>query len=356
MDLGRTIAAYGEDVTRMPAEEPSQRPSAKLSLKYVTGGIVDALLYVQNPWGASPAALARVPWPGACSDPRTCLFPKACGALQGSADAGEDKDPQTDAMQEITRSEWLVEFNTTPFAQGSMRDVFHLSLADETLDSKAQGHVAKVAKKSGEGDALYLEDVRMQILCKYLAQLFNSYNPPKKIDFLDAFLIACPVSGCLLSSLSTPAMPLPRRSPHLVHAAQPFNNMHIQERDNQLVAVEPLLPGEYKKHSNNAGYVHENLRNTPHAFSHFSYHVSQGMVLVCDIQGVDDKYTDPQIHSYDGKGFGAGNLGPEGFKYGVSSLLTRATPSASSSVCHLVPLDIVVVGYQGSQDDGDAPP
>ena len=31
-------------------------------------------------------------------------------------------------------------------------------------------------------------------------------------------------------------------------------------------------------------------------------------------QGVGDYYTDPQIHSLDGEGFGSGNMGPEGIR------------------------------------------
>jgi elongation factor 2 kinase len=41
-------------------------------------------------------------------------------------------------------------------------------------------------------------------------------------------------------------------------------------------------------------------RNTPQAFSHFTYESSDHMVLVCDIQGVGDVYTDPQMHTLDG--------------------------------------------------------
>ena len=36
--------------------------------------------------------------------------------------------------------------------------------------------------------------------------------------------------------------------------------------------------------------------------------------MVVDIQGVDDNYTDPQIHSADGRGFGTGNLGTYGME------------------------------------------
>lgn len=50
----------------------------------------------------------------------------------------------------------------------------------------------------------------------------------------------------------------------------------------------------------------------PQAFSHFSWHASKGMFLICDIQGWGHVLTDPQIHTIDGKGFGAGNLGVDG--------------------------------------------
>ena len=44
-------------------------------------------------------------------------------------------------------------------------------------------------------------------------------------------------------------------------------------------------------------------RNTPQAFSHFTYELSQHSLLICDIQGVGDMYTDPQVHTTDGNFF-----------------------------------------------------
>jgi hypothetical protein len=41
-------------------------------------------------------------------------------------------------------------------------------------------------------------------------------------------------------------------------------------------------------------------RNTPQAFSHFTYEASSHSLLVCDVQGVGDMYTDPQVHTMDG--------------------------------------------------------
>merc|ERR1711976_1146872 len=79
------------------------------------------------------------------------------------------------------------------------------------------------------------------------------------------------------------------------------------------MGVEPMLHGEYMKHSNNYGFVAPEDRNTPAAFSHFTFHTSHGRMLVCDIQGVGDTYTDPQIHSADGQHhWGKADMGMEG--------------------------------------------
>ena len=61
------------------------------------------------------------------------------------------------------------------------------------------------------------------------------------------------------------------------------------------------------------------VRNTPQAFSHFTYQHSDGQMVVCDIQGVHDMYTDPQIHTLDGKGYGQGNMGKGGIEKWIQS-------------------------------------
>lgn len=76
----------------------------------------------------------------------------------------------------------------------------------------------------------------------------------------------------------------------------------------EVMALEPHLPGEHVKHNDNAGRV-ETTQELPQAFSHFSLEASAGELCVCDIQGVGSFYTDPQIHSRDGEGFGLGNMG-----------------------------------------------
>ncbi|EKX37645.1 hypothetical protein GUITHDRAFT_144911, partial [Guillardia theta CCMP2712] len=82
----------------------------------------------------------------------------------------------------------------------------------------------------------------------------------------------------------------------------------------QLFTAEKFVQGDYQKHSSNSGFVQEvHHRMTPHAFSHFSYVHSKGRLMIVDIQGVGDLWTDPQIHSVeDEHAFGVGNLGLTG--------------------------------------------
>lgn len=54
---------------------------------------------------------------------------------------------------------------------------------------------------------------------------------------------------------------------------------------------------------------HPFLPVSPQAFSHFTFERSGHQLIVVDIQGVGDLYTDPQIHTEKGTDFGDGNLG-----------------------------------------------
>lgn len=111
------------------------------------------------------------------------------------------------------------------------------------------------------------------MFAKRFSKLFNQHNPPKAVDFLQAFVIEL-------------------------------------SRDGQTVyySVERGIErGAYIKHNNNAGHLVGQLhRATPNAFSRFSFSESNGESMVVDIQGVDDLYTDPQIHTVKGTDFGDG--------------------------------------------------
>ena len=143
-------------------------------------------------------------------------------------------------------------------------------------------YVAKLAIDPCEDPATYFRDVEMQAHCSYYSRLFNTYDPPRHVHFTEAWIL------------------------------------ELVERENSpLCGVEKFMAGsgsKYRKHNNNFGYVSEDERNTPQAFSHFTYECSLQSMLVVDIQGVEDKYTDPQIHTIRGTDFGKGNLGVRGIK------------------------------------------
>ncbi|KAJ7331178.1 Eukaryotic elongation factor 2 kinase [Desmophyllum pertusum] len=91
--------------------------------------------------------------------------------------------------------------------------------------------------------------------------------------------------------------------------------------ESPLFHVEHFIEGKYIKYNSNSGYVlhDETLRCSPQAFSHFTFERSGHQLIVVDIQGVGDLYTDPQIHTSDGKGYGEANLGPQGMALFFSS-------------------------------------
>jgi len=181
-----------------------------------------------------------------------------------------------------TEEQTLIKVDSTPFAKGGLRMAYHmtdLGMPEEKREKVS--YVLKVSIDPDEDSEVYYRDVEMQLFAKIIAEKFNQYNPPKKVSFVKAWLLK------------------------------------LLRRGGQVCAVERFISGPYRKHNNNYGFVNEDERNTPQAFSHFSYEVSEKQLLVCDIQGVADLYTDPQIHTVVGddkvdRPFGKGNLGQRG--------------------------------------------
>eukprot|EP01132_Coremiostelium_polycephalum_P009361 gene9361-11495_t len=224
-----------------------------------------------------------------------------------------------------------------PFAEGALREAYHtISLGVSTDESQPLGSkhsfppiesisplsrnneamsqlksgtkfVLKLYKKEAEQQTsreLYFEDVKMQMVCRDWGHKFNQNKPPKKIEFLMSWVV------------------------ELVE--RPTNGVPL------LCSIEPLLVGEFKKNNSNYGAVLNN-RSTPQAFSHFTYENSNKQMIIVDIQGVDDLYTDPQVHTADGKGYGLGNLGRTGINKFINSHKCNA-------VCALLNLDVKLGG------------
>ena len=230
--------------------------------------------------------------------------------------------------QPIARPCFSMDIHRLPFQFGAMRLAYYtqniragnlIAFADlDWIVNCPSGIVLKryyVAELPPEEMTnLYKEDLSMQYTARKYAVLYNAAQPPKPVTF--------------------------------VHAA-------VVKINDELWWIEPRLVGEYRKFSNNSGWT-DTTRNTPHCFSHFSYEKSKGEVVVVDMQGVDEAFTDPQIHTHlpfwkklaffvssdARKKYGAGNLGEAGIKAWKSThqctglcemlKLKRITPSASA--------------------------
>jgi len=141
----------------------------------------------------------------------------------------------------------------------------------------ASNYVAKHYIESVDRD-VYFEDVRLQMEAKLWGEEYNRHKPPKQVDIMQM---------CVVELKDRPGKPL----------------FHLEH----------YIEGKYIKYNSNSGFVRDdNMRLTPQAFSHFTFERSGHQLIVVDIQGVGDLYTDPQIHTEKGTDFGDGNLGVRG--------------------------------------------
>lgn len=173
-----------------------------------------------------------------------------------------------------------VKLHPEPFARGAMRECYRLkklgSRGKNDDWDHAQNYVAKKYIRSVDKEVLF-EDVKLQMDSKLWAEEFNRHHPPKKIDIFQV---------CILEFLD--------------------------ESEHAFYHLERFIEGEYIKYNSNSGFVSDICRQTPQAFSHFTFERSGHQLIVVDIQGVGDLYTDPQIHTATGEGYGNGNLGTKG--------------------------------------------
>lgn len=177
------------------------------------------------------------------------------------------------------RDNVLVKMEPKPFTRGAMRQCYRLKKLStfHTEDWKhSQNYVAKGYLENVDR-SVYFEDVRLQMDAKLWGEEYNRHNPPKKVDIFQMYVLE-------------------------------FKN----REGSPLFHLEHFIEGDYVKYNSNSGFVEETVRLTPQAFSHFTFERSGHKLIVVDVQGVEDLYTDPQIHTMEGKDYGDGNLGPKG--------------------------------------------
>ncbi|XP_070783116.1 eukaryotic elongation factor 2 kinase isoform X3 [Enoplosus armatus] len=168
-----------------------------------------------------------------------------------------------------------------PFGKGAMRECFRTKKLSNFSHSSnwksASNYVSKRYMETVDRD-VYFEDVRLQMEAKLWGEEYNRHRPPKQVDIMQM---------CVVEMTDRPGKPL----------------FHLEH----------YIEGKYIKYNSNSGFVKDdNIRLTPQAFSHFTFERSGHQLIVVDIQGVGDLYTDPQIHTEKGTDFGDGNLGVRG--------------------------------------------
>lgn len=177
--------------------------------------------------------------------------------------------------------EALVKMAPDPFGRGAMRECFRMKKLSSFATAQNWAHAFNyVAKRYLEpvDRNTYFDDVRLQMDAKLWAEEFNRHNPPKKVDIFQVSIIE-----------------------------------FIERPGSPLYHMEHFIEGSYIKYNSNSGFISSQAtRLTPHAFSHFTFERSGHELLVVDIQGVGDLYTDPQIHTAHGSEYGDGNLGVRG--------------------------------------------
>jgi len=206
------------------------------------------------------------------------------------------------------KEKWLkipmkVAIERKPFNEGGMRLVYRC----EEIDEKDNSRILSCAKvfKDGEGAQAYFDEAMTQMVAESYAQEFNRECSKKQLSYNVGFV---PVS--------------------VLHLKTPEGRRLIYN-------VEPMLKGHYIKHNDNDGHIETNLL-LPQAFSHYTHERSNNLLVVVDIQGVGSFYTDPQIHSFDGEGFGLGNMGQDGL---TKFLKTHEC----NDICRLLDLPAVTV-------------
>ncbi|PBJ74618.1 myosin heavy chain kinase A [Trypanosoma cruzi cruzi] len=203
-------------------------------------------------------------------------------------------------------------------AKGGMRVCYDVEEVEE--DGSRTPCVAKLFLRniSDVVEKDYFSEGEAQCMCEQFANNFNKATFTG-IERPHVSFLQCQV-------LRIPKQNIPAEHRDAQHGFFSYKTTDTRE---VMFVMEPRLHGHFTKYNSNFGETYEGDKHfkTPsqiqqrtrmfliaEAFSHFTLAESGGSMLLCDLQGVNDLFTDPQIHTEDGKGLGLGNMGHEGIE------------------------------------------
>lgn len=225
--------------------------------------------------------MARMAWKNAVMKARTLGDPWEKFHLDTYKTEKAKRHRYNAMRQNWVVDEVVVKMENEPFNHGAMRECFRMKkLSNFSKDDwmRAHNYVAKRYMDEDTHRETYFDDVRLQMDAKLWGEEYNRHNPPKKVDIFQMAILEM-----------------------------------VEREGSPLYHLEHFIEGQYVKYNSNSGFVLcEAIRMTPQAFSHFTFEKSGHELIVVDIQGVGDLYTDPQIHTSHGNDYGDGNLGTRG--------------------------------------------
>lgn len=190
-----------------------------------------------------------------------------------------------------------IQIDDQPFAEGAFRAAYNARMSWE--GQSGIHFVCKFAKDPSTPRTMYFNDVEAHEIATLYTRKFNEHLPEKypRIGYVPAFIVEFvdrpgrPVCGCEMRL-----------------------DGKFKKYNNNVGAVCAMSNEEMMELAKTTSLINWDPTSTAQAFSHFSYEHSSNQVLICDIQGVENRFTDPQIHTISGKGFGLGNLGQTGIR------------------------------------------
>lgn len=175
---------------------------------------------------------------------------------------------------EIRRSSGVMKIAPHPFAKGSIRYAFYgqFSTENSSFNDVVYKELAN-AYSDTNAFTIYREHLEIQAIAQFLAEQFNAEQNRVYQNFIPIIY----ADANLVQQLTNPL---------------------------KIYQVERRMQHEWHKWNNNNGGVSRNEYSTIlQAFSHWTYHISNGRLMVVDLQGVKVEraylLTDPALHCDD---------------------------------------------------------